>query len=86
MDLNNLVLIFFLIGFGLFFYKYLLLIFNKHNLKLLVDDQFTKPQAFHESPISLAGGTCILFSLLIVYFNFLLFRNIIFYYLLIFLN
>ena len=39
---------------------------------------FTKPQAFHESPISTAGGVCIFFSLLIVYFDFLLFKNIVF--------
>ena len=78
MDLNNLILIFFLIGFGLFFYKYFLLIINKYKPKLLIDDQFTKPQAFHETPISTAGGVCIFFSLLIVYFNFLLFKNIIF--------
>ena len=70
MDLNNLILIFFLIGFGLFFYKYFLLIINKYKPKLLIDDQFTKPQAFHETPISTAGGVCIFFSLLIVYFNF----------------
>ena len=56
MDLNNLILIFFLTGFGLFFYKYFLLILNKYKSKLLIDDQFTKPQAFHESPISTAGG------------------------------
>ena len=78
MDSNNLILIFSLIGFGLFFYNYLLLILNKYKPKLLVDDQFTKPQAFHETPISRAGGICIFFSLLIVYLNFLLFKNIIF--------
>jgi len=78
MDSNNFILFFSLIGFNLFFYKYLLLIINKHNPKLLIDDQFTKPQAFHELPISIAGGTCIFFSLFIVYFYFLLFKNIIF--------
>ena len=70
MDLNDLILIFSIVGFGLFFYKYLLFILNKHNSTLLVDDQFTKPQAFHESPISSAGGICIFLSLLIVYFDF----------------
>jgi len=78
MDLNNLILIFSLIVFGLFFYKYFLLILNKSKPQLLIDNQFTKPQAFHESPISTAGGLCIFFSLLIVYFKFLLFKNIIF--------
>jgi len=78
MDLNNLILICLTIGFSLFFYKYLLVILNKFNPKLLIDDQFEKPQAFHEYPISTAGGVCIFFSLMIVYFNFLLFKNIIF--------
>ncbi len=78
MDLNNLTLIFLLLGFSLFFYKYFLLILNKYNSKLLIDDQFTKPQAFHESPISIAGGVCIFFSLLIVYLDFLLLKNIFF--------
>ena len=78
MDLNNLILIFFLIGFNLFFYKYFLLIINKYNPKFLIDDQFGKPQAFHESTISNAGGTGLFFSLLIILCNFLLFKNIIF--------
>tara|TARA_B100001765_G_scaffold205798_1_gene162507 strand:- start:80 stop:1141 length:1062 start_codon:yes stop_codon:yes gene_type:complete len=78
MDLNNLILFFALIGFNLFFYKYLLLIINKYKPQLLIDNQFTKPQAFHESPIPTAGGVGIFFSILIVYFNFLLFKSIVF--------
>ena len=79
MDLNNLILIFFLIGFNLFFYKYFLLIINKYNPKFLIDDQFEKPQAFHKSTISSAGGIGLFFSLLIILCNFLLFKNIIFF-------
>ena len=79
MDLNNLVLFFVLIGFGLLFYRYFLLILTKYNPKLLVDDQLGKPQAFHEIPISITGGVGIFFSLLIVYFNFFLFKDIIFF-------
>ena len=79
MDLNNLILIFFLIGFNLFFYKYFLLIINKYNPKFLIDDQFEKPQAFHEFTISNAGGAGLFFSLLIILCNFLLFKNIIFF-------
>ena len=78
MDLNNLILFFVLIGFSLFFYKYFILILNKHYTKLLFDNHFNKPQAFHESPTSVAGGIGIFFSFLIVYFYFLLFKNIIF--------
>ena len=43
MDLDNLILFFILISFGLFFYKYFLLILNKYNLKLLIDDELEKP-------------------------------------------
>ena len=79
MYLNNLFLILFLIGFNIFFYKYFLLILDKYNPKLLVDDQLKKPQAFHASPVSVIGGIGIFFSLIIVYFYFLLFEKIIFF-------
>ena len=79
MDLNNFTLILFLIGFGTLFYKCFLLIINKYNLKLLIDDQLKKPQAFHTSPIPSVGGTGIFFSLLIVHFYFLLFKDIFFF-------
>jgi len=78
MDLNNLILIFFLIGFNLFFYKYFLLILNKYDSKLLIDDQFKKPQAFHEHPTSIAGGVGIFLSLLIVYFYLVFFERVFF--------
>ena len=78
MDLNNLILIFFLIGFGILFYKCFLLIINKYNLKLLIDDQLRKPQAFHIFPTPSVGGAGIFFSLLIVHFYFLLFKDIFF--------
>ena len=79
MDLNNLILFFVIIAFGLFYFKYFILILKKYNPKTLIDDQLNKPQAFHESPISVAGGLGIFFSFLIVYFYFLLFKNIIFF-------
>ena len=79
MDLNNLILFFFLIGFNLFFYKYFLTILYNYNSKILVDNQFKKPQAFHESPTSIAAGLSIFFSLTIVIFNFLLFKKVIFF-------
>ena len=79
MNLNNLILISFLIGFGTLFYKCFLLIINKYNSKLLVDDQLKKPQAFHISPTPTVGGIGIFFSLLIVYFYFLLFEDIFFF-------
>ena len=44
----------------------------------MLDNHFDKPQAFHESPTSVAGGIGVFFSFLIVYFHFLLFKNPIF--------
>ena len=79
MDLNNFILFLFLVGFSIFFYKYFLAILHKYKPGLLIDDQFTKPQAFHEFATSIAGGLGIFFSLLIIIFNFFLFKNIIFF-------
>ncbi len=78
MDLNSLILFFILGSFGFFFYKYFILILNKRHTTLLTDDHFDKPQAFHESATSVAGGIGIFLSFLIVYFYFSLFKNIIF--------
>ena len=79
MFLNNLILIFFLIGFNIIFYKYFVLILNKYNLKLLADDQFQKPQAFHESPVSTSGGIGIFFSFLILFLYLFLSKQVIYY-------
>jgi len=79
MSLNNLTLIFLLILFSLFFCKYFLLILSKFDPKLLIDDQFNKPQAFHEFPISTSGGTGIFFSFLILCLYLFLTQQIIYY-------
>ena len=76
MDINNIILTFFLIGFNLLFYKYFIIILNKKNFKFLIDDQLKKPQAFHISPIPVIGGIGIFFSLLILDFYFFFFKNI----------
>ena len=44
MDLNNIILFLVLISFGLFFYKYFILVLKKYTPTLLVDDQLPKPQ------------------------------------------
>ena len=79
MDLNNLILFLLLIGFNLFFYKYFLSVLYKYNPKFLIDDQFDKPQAFHESKISIGGGFGIFFPFLIIILNFWLYKNIFFF-------
>ena len=75
MDLNNLILVFFLIVFSLLFYKYSPIFIKKNYPKFLIDDQLNKPQAFHESPTPILGGICIFFSLLIVFLALLFFEN-----------
>ena len=66
MNQNNLIFFTFLIFFNLLFYKYFLILLNKINTKLMIDDQFEKPQAFHQHPTSTAGGIGIFISFLII--------------------
>ena len=65
MDLNNFLLLFFLILFALFFYKYFPILIYKYNSKILLDDEFKKPQAFHDFPVSTSGGIGLFASFLI---------------------
>ena len=76
MILNNLIFFFALFVFSMLFNKYFLVIIKKYNLKLLIDDQFKKPQAFHEFATPLSGGTGILFSLAFVFLYLFLFKNL----------
>ena len=70
MALSNIISPLVFLVFGFFFSKYSLLIFEKLNLNILADDQFKKPQAFHENLTYRLGGT-IYFSLLILVFLYL---------------
>ena len=79
MDLNDYILIFFLIGFNILFYKYFFLILNKNNPNLLVDDQLEKPQAFHVVPVSTSGGIGLFFSFLILCLYLFFMKQIIYY-------
>ena len=79
MDLSNLILFFFLVIFGLFFYKYFFLFLNKFNSKLFIDDEFKKPQAFHDISISTSGGIGIFISFLILCLYLFLTKQIVFY-------
>ena len=79
MELNNIIFSLFLIFFGFFFSKYILLIFKKSKTNLFIDNQFEKPQAFHENSTYRLGGI-IIFSLLVLVFLYLYFsRNIFFF-------
>ena len=79
MALNNIIFAFTIILLGFFFNKYLLLFFKKTKTNLLVDDQFSKPQAFHENSIPRSGGIT-LFFLLTIIFAYLFFSKNFFYF------
>ena len=66
MNLNNVIFFLILILFTNYFYKYFVLFLKKINKNLLVDFQFNKPQAFHETPISTIGGSGIFLAFLLI--------------------
>ena len=70
MELNNIISPFLLLLFGYLFSKYFLLIIKKSKSDLLSDNQFQKPQAFHQNSTYRLGGL-IIFSLLILVFLYL---------------
>ena len=75
MVLNNLIFFFALAVFCVLFNKYFLTILIKYKTNLLIDNQFKKPQAFHELPTPISGGIGIFFSFLIVCLYLILFQN-----------
>jgi len=79
MIFNNLIFFFVLVAFCVLFNKYFLIILKKYNPKLLIDDQFNKPQSFHETPTSITGGAGIFFSFLIVFYYLSYFQGIVYY-------
>ena len=67
---------------------FIFLIISKYSFKInhgiLIDNDFTKPQAFHESPVTRSGGIAALTSLSILYgIYFLLYSEILYDYILI---
>ena len=67
---------------------FIFLIISKYSFKInhgiLIDNDFTKPQAFHESPVTRSGGIAALTSLSILYgILFLLYSEILYDYILI---
>ena len=79
MELNNIIFSILLILISFFLNKYLLFIFYKSKYNLLADKDYQKPQAFHSTPISIAGGTGVFFSLLILHFYYLLSNEVFFF-------
>ena len=73
MELNNLFFLFLILIFGYFFNQFFLNTLAKSKSALFIDDQFNKPQAFHEIPIPRIGGL-VFFLLLILTFQDLVFQ------------
>jgi UDP-N-acetylmuramyl pentapeptide phosphotransferase/UDP-N-acetylglucosamine-1-phosphate transferase len=79
MELNNIIFSILLLFVGFFINKYFLSLLIKTKSSLLIDNQFTKPQAFHEHSTYRLGGTTF-FLLLIIVFLYLFFEKNIFYF------
>ena len=78
MVLNNIIFALLLLLFGYYYSKYFLIFLKNTKFDLLSDNQFSKPQAFHENPTNRLGGI-IIYSLLILVFLYLFFYKNIFY-------
>jgi len=66
MELSNIIFSSFLLFFFYFISKYSLFVLNKSKKNLLVDNQFRKPQAFHEKPTYRLGGLIIFLTLILL--------------------
>ena len=78
MELNNIIFSLLLLFLGYFFTRYFLSIVEKSKFDLLIDNQFKKPQAFHEKSVYRLGGI-IFFSLIFFVFSYLFFAKKIFF-------
>ena len=78
MELNNIIFSFLLLFLGYFLKKYFLVMFQKSKFNLLNDDQFKKPQAFHENSTYRLGGIIIFFLLILVFLYLFFSKNIFF--------
>jgi UDP-GlcNAc:undecaprenyl-phosphate/decaprenyl-phosphate GlcNAc-1-phosphate transferase len=67
MALNNIIFLSLVIFFSFIFNKYLLFFFKKINTNLLIDDQFSKPQAFHKNSTPRLGGITLYFLLTLAF-------------------
>ena len=79
MDLNNIIFFFSLILITFFFYKYFLYFTVNYSPKLLIDDNLSKPQAFHTYPVSIAGGPGIFFAFVFTILYLFFFKQIVYY-------
>ena len=79
MELNNLFFLFLILIFGYFFNQFFLNTLAKSKSALFIDDQFNKPQAFHETPVYILGGMVIFLSFLIIQLYLFLSKQLYYY-------
>jgi len=76
MESSSIIFLFSLVIFGYLVNKYFLIILKKFNINFLLDNQFSKPQAFHGKSTYRIGGILI-YTLIALSFSFLFFyKNI----------
>jgi len=75
MFFNDLIFIFILIVYSYIQNRFLLYIFNKNKLNFLSDNNFAKPQAFHEQPTYRLGGLAIFVPLLLTCLYLYIYKN-----------
>tara|TARA_Y100000590_G_C15548044_1_gene949780 strand:+ start:22 stop:1080 length:1059 start_codon:yes stop_codon:yes gene_type:complete len=78
MFFNNLIFILVLIAYSYCQNSFLLHFSNKNKFNLLSDNDFKKPQAFHEKSTFRLGGISIFFSLVLVFLYLFFYKNIFF--------
>ena len=76
MELNNIIFSILILFIGYFVNKFFLLNIKKNFFNSLVDNQFNKPQAFHEKPTYRIGGITFFLLLILVFIYFFFFKNI----------
>jgi len=76
MELNNIIPLFILILISYYTNKYFLIICKKYKFNLLIDNQFKKPQAFHENSTQRIGGVTFFLLLNLSFLYLYLVKNI----------
>ena len=75
MELSNIIFLLFLLFLG-YLFNFLLLNFKRRNFNFLLDNQFNKPQAFHDQSTYRIGGLLIYLLLVFTFLYFFFYKNI----------
>ena len=72
---NDLIFFIILIVYSYIQNRFLLYVFSKNKLTFLLDNNFLKPQAFHEYPTNRIGGIAVFFPVFLTFFYLYYFKN-----------